>query len=118
MYEIGAIVLSLVFMSAVVVVLKKIDGQLISSWNMPLSPNTSIAVFSTLPKSTILFVISGCLGQLKWVYFEQRGQRLMSLQIFDDASQGPLGSLWLLLRIRWSAVIASCGALLIILALA
>lgn len=117
LYEIGAIVLSLIFMSAIVVVLKKIDGQPMSS-GMPLSPNTLIAIFSTLSKSAILFVISGCLGQLKWVYFEQRGQRLMDLQIFDDASRGPLGSLWLLLRIRWSAIIASCGALLTILALA
>lgn len=42
----------------------------------------------------------------------------MDLQVFDDANRGSLGSLWLLMRIRWSAVIASCGALLTILALA
>lgn len=118
LYEMGAIVLSLFFMLAIIVVLKKIDGKPMSSWHMPLSPNTLIAVLSTLSKSAILFVISGCLGQLKWVYFEQRGQRLMDLQVFDDASRGPLRSLWLLMRIRWSAIIASCGALLTILALA
>lgn len=118
LYEIGAILLSLVFMSAIIVVPENIDGKPMSSWNMPLSPNTLIAIFSTLSKSAILLVISGCLGQLKWVYFEQRGQRLMDLQVFDDASKGPLESLWLLIRIRWSAIIASCGALLIILALA
>lgn len=77
LHKIDAIVLSLVFMSTIIVVLKNIDGKPMGSWNMPLSPNTLIAIFSTLSKSAILLVISGCLGQLKWVYFEQRGQRLM-----------------------------------------
>lgn len=42
----------------------------------------------------------------------------MDLQIFDDASRGPLGALSLILRIRWGAMLASLGALLTILALA
>ena len=42
----------------------------------------------------------------------------MDLQIFDDASRGPLGAISLIVRIRWGATIASFGALLTILALA
>lgn len=117
-FEIAAILLSLVFMIAVIIVLKQVDGQPMSTWNMPLSPNTLIAVFSTLSKSAMLLVISECLSQLKWVYFEQRGHRLIDLQIFDDASRGPLGAVSFLLRVRWRAAAASCGALLTILALA
>jgi hypothetical protein len=118
-YEICAIVVSVAFMVASVVVLwKRIDGKPRSSWTLPLAPNTLIAIFSTLSKSAILLVVTSCISQLKWIYFGQRGHRLMDLQTFDDASRGPLGAVSLILRIRWGATIASFGALLTILLLA
>ena len=58
------------------------------------------------------------ISQLKWTYFQQRPHRLAELQVFDDASRGPLGSLQLLWKIRWKAVVASLGALVCVLALA
>jgi hypothetical protein len=117
-YEICAIVVSVAFMIAIVVVLKtQIHGKLRSSWTLPLAPNTVIALFSTLSKSAILLVITACISQLKWIYFGRRGHRLMDLQIFDNASRGPLGAISLIVRIRWGATIASIGALLTILSL-
>jgi hypothetical protein len=118
-YGICAIVVSVAFMIAIVVVLKtRIHGKLRSSWTLPLAPNTVIALFSTLSKSAILLVITACIGQLKWIYFGRRGHRVVDLQIFDAASRGPLGAIALIVRIRWGATIASFGALLTILALA
>jgi hypothetical protein len=118
-YEICAIVVSVAFMVAIVVVLNmRIDRKLRSSWTLPLAPNTVIALFSTLSKSAILLVITACISQLKWIYFGRRGHRVMDLQTFDDASRGPLGAISLIVRIRWGATIASFGALLTILALA
>jgi hypothetical protein len=118
-WEISSLVVSAAFMIAIVVVLgKRIDGKPRSSWTLPLAPNTVIALFSTLSKSAILLVITACISQLKWIYFGRRGHRVMDLQIFDDASRGPLGAISLIVRIRWGATIASLGALLIILALA
>ena len=117
-YEICAIVVSVAFMIAIVVVLKtRIHGKLRSSWTLPLAPNTIIALFSTLSKSAILLVITACISQLKWIYFGRRGHRVMDLQIFDAASRGPLGGIALIVRIRWGATIASSGALITILAL-
>jgi hypothetical protein len=117
-YEICAIVVSVAFMVAIVVVLKtRIHGKLRSSWTLPLAPNTIIALFSTLSKSAILLVITACISQLKWIYFGRRGHRVMDLQIFDSASRGPLGAIALIVRIRWGATIASFGALITILAL-
>lgn len=60
---------------------------------------------------------TACISQLKWIYFEQKGRRLVDLQIFNEASRGPFGALSLILHIRWGATIASLGALLMILAL-
>ena len=117
-YEICAIVVSVAFMIAIVVVLKtRIHGKLRSSGTLPLAPNTIIALFSTLSKSAILLVITACISQLKWIYFGRRGHRVMDLQIFDAASRGPLGAIALIVRIRWGATIASSGALITILAL-
>jgi hypothetical protein len=105
-------------MIAIVVVLAlRIDGKPRRSWTLPLAPNTVIALFSTLSKSAILLVITACISQLKWIYFGRRGHRVMDLQIFDDASRGPIGAISLIMRIRWGATIASFGALLTILGL-
>lgn len=117
-FELGAVIFSLVFMVAIIVVLKQLDGQPARTWRLPLAPNTLIAIFATMSKSAMLLVISECLSQLKWVYFEQRDQRLIDLQIFDDASRGPIGAIQLLFRIRRRAFAASFGAVLTILALA
>jgi hypothetical protein len=117
-YEICAIVVSVAFMIAIVVVLAlRIDRKPRDSWTLPLAPNTVIALFSTLSKSAILLVITACISQLKWIYFGRRGHRLMDLQIFDSASRGPLGAISLIFHIRWGATIASFGALLTIFAL-
>jgi hypothetical protein len=118
-YEICAIVVSVVFMIAIVVVLKtRIHKKPRSSWTLPLAPNTIIALFSTLSKSAILLVITACISQLKWIYFGRTGHRVMDLQIIDAASRGPLGAIALIVRIRWGATIASFGALLTIMLLA
>lgn len=118
-YEICAIAVSVAFMVAIAIVLwKRIDGKTRSSWTLPLEPNTIIAIFSTMSKSAILLVITACISQLKWIYFGKRRHRVMDLQIFDAASRGPAGAIWLIFRVRWGATTASLGALLTILALA
>jgi hypothetical protein len=117
-YEIGALVASVAFMIATVILLwKRIDEKPLSSWTLPLAPSTLIAIFSTLSKSAILLVITACISQLKSIYFGKKRHRLIDLQTFDDASRGPLGAASLTLRIRWGATTASLGALLTILCL-
>jgi hypothetical protein len=117
-YEICALVISVTCMVATVIFLKRIDGRPLNDWKLPLSPNTLIAILSTLSKSAILLVITACISQLKWIYFSQRGRRVVDFQTFDDASRGPIGAVSLVFRIRWRATVASLGALLTILALA
>lgn len=57
-YEIGAIIINIAFMVAIIVVLSHVDGKPLSSWTLPLSPNTLIAIFATLSISAILLVYS------------------------------------------------------------
>ncbi|KXT07967.1 hypothetical protein AC579_8598 [Pseudocercospora musae] len=105
---------------AVAAVLYSIDGEPLEKWNLPwqIKPNTLISTLITLVRLWMLLVIAECIGQLKWVYFEQKPHHLADFETFDSASRGPWGAALLLVRIRWRAVAASLGAILTILALA
>lgn len=103
---------------SIVAVLFTFDQKPLTSWKATLRPNTVIAILSTVSKSALLMVIGSGIGQLKWVYFEQRPHCVADFAVFDEASRGPLGSSKLLLRIHWRATLASIGALLTLLALA
>jgi hypothetical protein len=116
--EIGAAVLSLAFMMAVVGVLLAIHGKPLADWGLPIRPNSLISVFVTLSKASMLLTIEACISQLKWLHFEQAPHLLDELQTFDSASRGPLGSLLLIWKMRGRAIVASTGAFITIVALA
>ncbi|KAL2795139.1 hypothetical protein BJX66DRAFT_337144 [Aspergillus keveii] len=78
--------------------------------------NAIVSVLATGTKSSLIFITSTAIGQLKWIWYSQRHQ-LHDMQLFDDASRGPLGSLLILFRYKsWSLV--SLGALITVLSLA
>lgn len=54
----------------------------------------------------------------RWIYFQQRAHRLLDLQIFDEASRGPLGALKLIWTVRLRAIVAVTGAVIVILTMA
>ena len=56
---------------------------------------TIVAIAATGAQSALLFPISACLGQLKWLRLRTK-KPLMDLQKFDDASRGPWGSMLML----------------------
>jgi hypothetical protein len=103
LWEAASAVVSLAAIVALVFVLRHIEDQAQTSWRFRISPNTVISLLSTTARSSILFAVSGVIGQEKWLWFGlgrtkgyRGGTRLIDLQIFDDASRGPLGSLNLL----------------------
>lgn len=62
-----------------------------------------------------MFVIGACLAQWKWVYFHQKTRGLVDLDIIEEASRVPLGSVKMMASIPWS--IATLGAVTIVLGL-
>lgn len=117
-WELASIALSIGCMAAIIVVLITTDGKSLSEWHMSISPNTVVSIFSTFVKSSMLLVMTECISQLKWIYFQQKSHSVAELELFDFASRGPLGSLKLLWHINWRAVLSSSCAILILLALA
>ncbi|KAK4224542.1 hypothetical protein QBC38DRAFT_514824 [Podospora fimiseda] len=92
-------------MALVVMILAKIDGLAFESWLLPIQPNSLIAVLTTAAKTSMLVAGATCISQLKWNYFGSGHHRLYDIQLFDNASRGPWGSLMLLGNIRSSSMV-------------
>ncbi|KAL8691957.1 MAG: hypothetical protein Q9218_002919 [Villophora microphyllina] len=117
-WELLSCIFSLVCMGAVIGVLAYEDGKPLDQWSFhQVTPNAVVSFIATLAKSSFLLVIAETISQQKWIYFHSRPQRLSDLDIFDQASRGPLGSLQLLVFRHKNALIASSAAIVTILAL-
>lgn len=109
-WEIAAVLFSIACMVAAVILLANINNTRLSTWLFYFQPNTVISILTTLARSAMLFSVSTCLSQLKWRHFQTRqaGRPLNHLEDFDDASRGPLGSLFILGNHRLAAFVPSC----------
>ncbi|KAI3332797.1 hypothetical protein F4824DRAFT_491364 [Ustulina deusta] len=85
---------------SLLVVLKKVDNQPLSTWHFPFSVNTVISSLSIIIKTPLAFAVGSCLGQGKWSWFTKRSGPLSGFVAFDDASRGPLGCVALLWWLR------------------
>ena len=72
----------------------------------------------TLCRITLAFTIAEGIGQLKWVFFEQREHKLSDFEQFDEATRGPWGATCFIWKINWRALVATFGAIMAILILA
>ncbi|KAJ9652314.1 hypothetical protein H2198_008402 [Neophaeococcomyces mojaviensis] len=114
--EVAAVSFSFTCTMAMVIVLQQFDQKPAPLVPFGLTINTVVAILATASKVALIFVVSNAIGQMKWVWFNSDQQNLLDVEIFDDASRGPLGSLRMLSeKTRWS--LGSVGALLTLLAL-
>ena len=106
-------------MVAVVAILASMQSTPLSHWTFPIALNATIAIFITTSKSMALLVIAACIAQSKWILLKssRMPRRLQELDLFEEASRGPLGAIMLLPRVHWDSWIASIGAIATILAL-
>lgn len=119
-WEISSLALSLVTLIAISIVLRILDGKRLSWWKSSISPNSLVSVFAAVSKSAMILSITECISQAKWLYFLQERRRLYTLQLFDDASRGPLGSLVFLWQSMFNVkdIMACIAAMVMIAALA
>ncbi|CAG8935853.1 unnamed protein product [Penicillium salamii] len=79
--------------------------------------NAIISIVGTAAKSSLLFAVGECISQLRWISLRSAPQPLFSVQVYDSASRGPLGSLQMIIRDKCRSL-ATLGASIIVLALA
>ena len=109
-------VASFAFMVAVIVILFRMQDHPLSQWGFFISLNATIAIFITAAKSSAMFVVAACISQSKWRHFRLHPRKLHELDILEDASRGPWGSLRLLATtLPWK--LATIGAFATVLAL-
>ncbi|KAJ5321621.1 hypothetical protein MYU51_013335 [Penicillium brevicompactum] len=119
-WEIGSVTLAVVGLVPLVAFLVKINNTSYNTWEYTASPNTVVSIIVTITKAAVLVSVSSCLGQLKWNLFQDPAP-LYHMQVIDQASRGPWGSLEVLLRGIFGSNTGSLtyvGASLTVLALA
>jgi hypothetical protein len=105
---------------AVVGVLISFDGKSLSTWDFVfnININTIIAVLSALSRTALLMPVASCISQLKWIHIIGASRRLYDIQMFDDASRGPWGSVVLIWNLHIKTKLATWGSFITILTLA
>lgn len=115
--EIGACVLGLVTLVAVIGTLQPHQGKPLPQWPYHISVNALISIYVLVLKAAILLVTTEGLGQLKWRRL-QRDRPLDEFVKYDQATRGPLGALRLLWQLRLRHPLSSAGALIALVVLA
>ncbi|KAF7517854.1 hypothetical protein G7054_g13667 [Neopestalotiopsis clavispora] len=120
LWEILCTGLSVVCLIALVVLLKVFDQQPLPELRYGLTFNAIISILVTVSRTALGVVVANCISQLKWHWYlrERRtaGKSMLDIQLYDDASRGPWGSLvFLFTPHAWSW--ASIGAVVTIVVL-
>lgn len=66
----------------------------------------------------MLFAVTECIGQAKWLLFQKRPEHLIDFHNIDEASRGPWSAFKVVFQLRGRAILASLGALVFVLSLA
>ncbi|KAK7990675.1 hypothetical protein PG990_014955 [Apiospora arundinis] len=118
-FEVISSAFSFAFFLAMIILLSRIHGTPLSSWTASVSPNAMVAVLSTASRASLILPVTESLSQLKWLHLAAKSEsNFHDLQVFDDASRGPLGSLKLLWSLRTSSIIPYIGSLITLATLA
>lgn len=91
--EYVSIVACILCVVSIAIILLQIEGKVLSTWPLPIRPNALIAIFSVLLQGTMAYNITQSISQLKWLYFHHDSHQTIDMQLFEDASRGPWGSL-------------------------
>lgn len=89
--------------------------RLTTNFGHQISLNATIAALITAAKSTAMLSVAACISQWKWAYFRSKRRRLADLDIIEEASRGPLGSVQMLTTVTWG--LGTLGAVVTIVAL-
>ena len=108
-----SVVVSILAMVAIVVLLAIADGSSLPRLPLSITVNTYISFFATIAKAAMLVPVAESISQLKWLWFRQ-ARKLEDIQIFDDASRGPLGSIRLILRMKAIQFVAVGGLITVL----
>ena len=115
--EILSMIASLCCTLALAFLLFAVQDKPYEYWRFYVGLNSTISILTTVARATLLLSASACLSQGKWLHFVKRS-KLQALEIFDQASRGPLGALKIVLKTRTYLGLPILAAAITVLALA
>ncbi|PGH07831.1 hypothetical protein GX51_01541 [Blastomyces parvus] len=116
LWEIGACVTSLLALGTTVALLAVYSGKPEPELPKYITLNAIISILTNVVKLSLTAAVTAAISQLKWVWLKDM-RPLQDLQIFDDASRGLEGSLYILFHLRGRHLVC-LGALITIVAMA
>ncbi len=66
--EIVCEVFSVAFLLAMIILLSRLDGRPLSTWNIAVSANAVIAILSIASKASLIYALGQTISQLKWLH--------------------------------------------------
>ncbi|KAH0424822.1 hypothetical protein CcaCcLH18_11320 [Colletotrichum camelliae] len=118
--EILSSLLAFACLGAIIVILLLHQGKTLPDWPKFISVNSLVSIFTAVFKGSLIMPVAEGIGQLKWDWF-RRPQKLADINMFDNASRGPWGSLIMIITRATSlneGYLAGLGAFITIAALA
>jgi hypothetical protein len=94
-WELTSWALGTTFLLALIALLSSFNGKRLDTWQSDLSINAIVSVLAQAAQSSLLVILNSGISQLKWDWLRKTKYK-EDIQLFDDASRGPLGSLDLL----------------------
>jgi hypothetical protein len=99
-WELLAWITSLIALSATIAILLRFNQKPLSQWRYFIKLNTIVSIFAQISSTALIIPLSGCINQLKWLWFTRWAHPLEDFDSFDKASRGPLASLLLVWTTR------------------
>jgi hypothetical protein len=115
LWEIVSICFSVVCLACIILVLLIFDNKPIPSLPAGFTFNALVSLLATLSKAAMLVTVAACISQLKWHWFGKT-RKMRDFEMFDQASRGPWGALFLIARTR-SPWLVGLGAIITVVAL-
>lgn len=97
--EFWALIGSIAAFIAMVILLGHFNGKEVFEWNS-VTLNAIVSILSVTVKASVIYVISECIAQWKWILFSREQRLLIDFDRIDGATRGPLGSLRVLLKTK------------------
>lgn len=110
--------LLLIAVSAIVATLYIHDGQPLPQWPFDITINAMLSIYAVVLKASMAFILTSCIGQSQWRWFNTSSRSLQDLVLFHDAGQGPWGSISWLWAYRLGQPVAALGAFITIVGMA
>lgn len=84
----SSLAMSILAVIAIVIVLRKFDGQPLPNWPYHINLNSFLALFTTIATTGMLVPVVESIAQLKWIWYLPKQRPLSDFQMYDEAYQG------------------------------